>query len=391
MELDEIKSDVENVRIFCFKYYPFLAIPLAYARIVVSDDVGTCGVDDKGIVAVNPKWWMNLKIQEKRFVLMHEVLHLVLLHPQRSRGFNRVLFNVAADAKVNDSIDVLGTECPLNSVSYYDVGYATGVSAQSLRDMSVEEITRLLEKKACKVDIEVDLCDKLDGEEVQKGEFYKISPEDLENEAKSIVKRSEVFAKQAGIYPAGLERAVGEVCERKPPWHIILGMELKGGLKQDSSFAYVSRRGDDYPGPVSYHRKMVVLVDSSGSIGEETLCKFLGIVMHEARNSTVKVIAWDAEAYAPIVARSPTEVAGKVAKMMKGGGGTVIKPALEKALRTMERGNSIIILTDGHISDRNSSEVSRLCLEISRRASAAMVGYTEEKFSPPGFKSFMIW
>jgi predicted metal-dependent peptidase len=258
-------------------------------------------------------------------------------------------------------------------------------------NMSVEEITHLLEKNKCSYTVELDLCEKVDGEEIQAGEFPPNDTEHIEEEIKSVLRRAEVFAKQAGTYPAGLERAVGEVFEQKPPWPILLGLEIKRGIKEDASFAYQSRRGDSYPGPISYDRNINVLVDTSGSIDEETLKKFLGIVAYEARNATVNVIAWDAEAYEPIKARTPSEVAKVVAKKMKGGGGTVIAPALRKALATMEYGSTIIILTDGDIDDKNSKEVSDLCIRLSRKASAAVIGYTLNKFSPPGFKSFMIW
>ena len=391
MSLSEIRRDVENIRIYCSKFCPFFVIPLSYARIVVTDDVPTCAVDGRGTVAFNKNWWSKLQVPEKRFVLMHEVLHTLLLHPQRSRGFNPILFNIAADAKVNGSIEIPGTSCPINSIAYYEISGVTGVPTSTLMNMSVEEITHLLEKNKCSYTVELDLCERVDGEEVQAGEFLRNDTEHIEEEIKSVLRRAEVFAKQAGTYPAGLERAVEEVFEQKPPWPILLGLEIKRGTKEDASFAYQSRRGDNYPGPISYDRNINVLVDTSGSISEETLKKFLGIVAYEARNATVNVIAWDAEVYEPIKARTPNEVAKVVAKKMKGGGGTVIAPALRKALATMEYGSTIIILTDGDIDDKNSKEVSDLCIRLSRKASAAVVGYTLNKFSPPGFKSFMIW
>ena len=391
MDLTEIKKDVENVRIFCSKYYPFLVIPLAYARIVVSENVPTCAVDSRGTIGFNPEWWSKLTISEKRFVLMHEILHFVLMHPQRSKGFNRILFNLAADAKVNEAINAPGIAYPSNAVTYYVINQLTDVSVSSLTNMSVEEITRLLEKNKCSYVVELDLCDMVDGEEVQSGEFVAVDPDDFDEEVKNILRRAEVFAKQAGNYPADLQKAVGEVVECKPPWPIILGLELRGSFKYDATFAYPSRRGDDYPGPISYNKSVTVLIDTSGSIDEETLKKFLGIVAYEARNATVNVIAWDAEAYEPIKARSPDEVTKIVAKKMKGGGGTVIAPALRKTLNTIEFGDVVIILTDGEIFDKDYREVSVLCKAVVRKASVAIVGYTSEVFSPPGFRSFMIW
>ena len=132
-------------------------------------------------------------------------------------------------------------------------------------------------------------------------------------------------------------------------------------------------------GPIRVH-------NTSGSIDEEQLRYFLGIVKHEARNAfEVYCIPWDAEAYEVLKAHNPREVASKVARKMKGGGGTVIKPCLEKTYRLVRPGDAVIILTDGDILDKDEEEAKLWFRRLANKAGFAMIGYTTTPVEAPGF------
>ena len=156
-------------------------------------------------------------------------------------------------------------------------------------------------------------------------------------------------------------------------------------MKFDASFAYPNRRSDDLPGPINYRPTVWCLIDTSGSISEEELKYFLGIAKHEAGNASLRVIAWDAEAYEVLKADSPQQVARRVASKMKGGGGTVCKPVLEKVYRLINSGDAIIMLTDGDIFDAEKSETQEWFRRVSSKAGFAMIGYTHKPVVAPGF------
>jgi predicted metal-dependent peptidase len=400
MNVDQVRDDIRDIRIYCSRYFPFAVIPLSYLRIVATDKISTAGVDEKGTLVINPAWWSGLDREEKRFVAIHESLHVVLCHPFRKRGFNPIIYNMAADGKINHGI----SESNISDVRYLrgdeitlkDISRILSLNIEVVEKMSTEEIARELEHKAstmrsCNSPISGDLYDgALDGDVVQDGDLGARDgggqeAQDREEKWKRILERAKDFAKQAGNMPAALERIVDEVLEVKPPWHVTLRFGLRNHSKQDSSFAYPSRRGDEYPGHYGYRYTVWNLIDTSGSITEDELRVFLGIVKHEARSADVYAVPWDAEAYEILNAKNPAEVAKKIAPRMKGGGGTEIKPALDLALKMMRPGDAVIVLTDGDIHDAHSDEVQERFRKVAAKAGFALVGYTHTPITAPGF------
>ena len=402
--LENIRMDLRDIRIFCGRYFPFVVIPLSYARIVATEIIETAGVDERGTLAINPSWWSSLKVEAKRFVAIHECLHAVLCHPFRMKGFDHDTYNFVADGKVNHGITnarVSGIDYDYgNIVTLNTLATVTGLRVEDLEKMSTEEIVRVLEKYGGKGGQCGDggLGDDLipgivEGEVIQEGDRSVTEPksrEDLREAWKRLCEKAKAFAKQAGTLPAGLERIIDEVLEVRPPWQVTVRFGLRNSQKFDASFAYPNRRSDDLPGPINYRYTVWCLIDTSGSIGEDELRYFLGIVKHEARRASLRAIAWDAEAYEVLRAENPQQVARRVAPMMKGGGGTVCKPVLEKVYRFMNSGDAVIMLTDGDIFDAEKSETQEWFRKVSSKAGFAMIGYTHKPVIAPGFTTAHI-
>jgi predicted metal-dependent peptidase len=398
MDVEKIRENIRDVRVFCGRYFPFVVIPLSYIRIIATEVVPTAGVDERGVLALNSGWWSDLTVPQKRFVLVHEVLHLVLAHPLRWRGFNRLAFNLAADGKVNTGIvevGLQGVEPPSNPITLETIATATNLCIEDLRKMSTEEIARILEENLKSENLGDDASEDLlegtaNGEVVQEGSnklYVGKAKEDLKETWRRLAEKARAFAKQAGSMPNGLERLVNEIIEVKPPWHIMVRFGLKNSHKQDSSFAYPNRRSDDLPGPLGWRHTIWCLVDTSGSINEDLLKKFLGIVKHEARNASVRVIAWDAYCYDVLRAESPSQVAKRVAAKMRGGGGTIILPVLQKIYKLMKRGDAVIILTDGDIADKSRDEIQSWFAKVARKAGFAVIGYTHTPVEAKGWQN----
>ena len=430
--IEQIRQDLRDIRIFCGRYFPFVVIPLSYVPIVSVRNVLTAGVNKEGVIAINPSWWANLSVETKRYVIIHECLHLALLHPFRSQGFNHEAYNIAADGKVNHAIDsanICGIECENGKITLGALATVTGMRLDDLYKMSTEEIASLLEKKQqgrlvqaqggqngasttdndapqqenqqiqpnplinCPTDLQGDLLTHpIEGERIQSPSISAsgcrsntpLSQDALRDVWKTLCEKAVIFARQAGNVPAGLERLVDEVLEVKPPWNIALRFGLGNG-KVDSSYSRPSRRGDDYPGQYKNNYTTWCLIDTSGSIGEEELNKFLGIIKHEAKNARVLCVPWDAQAYDIIKVEKPNDVAKKVARKMKGGGGTVCQPVLEKVFSRLQAGDAVIMLTDGEIFDIDKDETKQWLRRISSRAGFAMIGYTAKPITAPGF------
>ncbi|MEM2969309.1 MAG: VWA-like domain-containing protein [Candidatus Bathyarchaeia archaeon] len=400
MDAKQFLEELRDIRVFCSRYFPFVIVPLNYVRIVSSKAVPIAAVDENNTLIINLQAWEKLSLIEKRFVIIHEMLHVCLLHALRSKGFLQIAHNIASDGKINDGIE----ESNVINIHQMNIQPITlnviadllnnRVSYEDLKKMSTEEIASILERssislklQALNVFLKSDLTGKIEPDEViQEGSFSPNADKTEKEKAwRQIANKAKDFAQNIGVYPASLSRLVDEVIEYKPPWQILTRFGSRGLRHIDPSFMVLSRRGDDYPGSLKYSSTTWCLIDTSGSISEEQLKYFLGIIKHEARNSKVYVIPWDAEAYNVLIAKRPADVAKNVAAKMKGGGGTVIKPVLKKTYKLMKRGDAVIVLTDGDIFDKEESETQRLFDIIAKKASFAMVGYTNTPVHAPGF------
>jgi len=432
--LEELRQDLQDIRIFCGRYFPFLVIPLSYMRVVaVKPDamrVPTAGVTPNNTIVICPDWWSKLSPAEKRFVGMHETMHACLQHPLRMRGFQKMAYNFSADSKVNHPLiecshsGTLSGVAPLEgAITLEALATATKLRVEDLEKMSTEEIAELLEQKGKgkgkgknseddewglprgrgggsgeKGTLNGDLLEEDtkegDGQAVQEGnkELYGgcQSREEQMERWKGLVQRAYSFAKSIGTIPAGLERAIEEILEIKPPWQTIIRFGVRAMTKVDTTWAVANRRSDDQPGSLDYHKKLWGLIDTSGSIDEEELRMFLGLIKHEARNATLMVMSWDAEVYDVLKAQNPRDVARKIAPKMKGGGGTIIRPALEKVQKLMSTGDGIIILTDGDIFDTEDAQTKSAFKQVSKKAGCAILGYTHTPVEAPGFVSTFI-
>jgi len=404
-DIDSIKSELLDIRIFCGRYFPFVVIPLSYAKIIVSNQIPTAGVNQKGHLIINPTWWNTLTIEAKRFTTIHETLHLVLCHPFRAHKHNPQLYNIAADAKVNHAIEqtnLHGIKYPTNDlITLHSLATITKLCLIDLQKMSTEEITKTMQNNnqlptnpsSSPNGFGEDLLQgNFEGEVIQEGDSIVSScgSEKLGEIWRQVCEKAKTFAKQAGTLPASFERLVDEVLEVRPPWQITLRFSLQGSTCCDSSFAYPSRRNLDLPGQISCSGTVWCLIDTSGSINQDLLRTFLGIAKHEARHASLRVVAWDAKAYEVLKAERPCEVARKIASKLKGGGGTICLPVLQRVYKLMSVNDVVILLTDGDIYDAEQKETQEWFSKVAGKASTALIGYTHQPIHVPNFQSIFI-
>ncbi|MCL1970106.1 MAG: hypothetical protein FWF66_01390 [Candidatus Bathyarchaeota archaeon] len=116
----------------------------------------------------------------------------------------------------------------------------------------------------------------------------------------------------------------------------------------------------------------------------------MGIAKHEAKNASLRVIAWDAKNYDVLRAERPSEVARKIASKLKGGGGTMCLPVLQQVYKLMGSGDAVIMLTDGDIFDTEKKETQHLFAKVASKAGFSLIGYTKTPLQVPGFNNVHI-
>jgi hypothetical protein len=183
-----------------------------------------------------------------------------------------------------------------------------------------------------------------------------------------------------GVSPGEMERILKEIYPRSPDSLIrkiiALAWQRETSLIEAPSWSKLSKKLPGVrPGYVEYAPPRVwFLVDTSGSISDYVLENFIGNVADMLRRVVgleVHVVPWDADVYGDITLRSYSDIE-KVKSHLKGGGGTVIKPALEYTLKRMAPGDIVIIASDWYIYDIDNADTIKLLRDLVNKSSMAV-------------------
>lgn len=82
------------------KIRPFYSILYQSLNRIETQDLETMGVTVDTLY-FNPEFVASLEFAELLFIHMHEILHIAMLHPSRSKDKNRVVYNIACDLIIN--------------------------------------------------------------------------------------------------------------------------------------------------------------------------------------------------------------------------------------------------------------------------------------------------
>ena len=371
-------------------------------------------------IYINPTRFSKLRNEEKAGVLAHEVMHIVLKHVARAKHVRRLFpqlsqeaVNVSADAKVNQLI-MSEFVLPEGAITPSDLATALGVDVKKVEESSFEELCELLAKKIPKqislmygleLDVFPESARNSGGEDGaqrgkrEEGDRRSSSRRDLvvlnegdaedsgvsseeEMEERVVRKYVESFmvAKTSGKVPGWAERVLNEILKSKVPWQRLLRALLTKGMgkKVKRTWSRPSRKHPLFPGKEFLKaNKVVVLVDTSCSISDKELQQFISEVYWVAKEvAEVVVIPWDATVYEEQVIKRPDDIR-KI--KVKGGGGTVIKPALELVHKKYPDSTKVI-LSDWHISDLGDRETEQLL-----RAHADSIIAVTTSATPPSY------
>lgn len=130
---------------------PLLAPMVQLARMIEDDRVPWMGIDSRARIYWNRASCSNLSVADLTGLLFHEVLHLLLRHPERGQAlqnrhpdWTRALLNLAADLEVNDLLDREGVIRP---GSRLDRMLITPRSLQLPSGWTMEEYAEWLQKE----------------------------------------------------------------------------------------------------------------------------------------------------------------------------------------------------------------------------------------------------
>lgn len=284
---------------------------------------------------VNPKMWVKLSAKHRRGVLLHECLHIILVHLIRGEGLDAHRFNISSDMAVNSYIkelpdwvvraDQFGLPNEKDAEWYYknlpvkkiNVGFGMGDGSGKPKIIDNHDLWK-------------------------EGTNNK---EVVQEIAKQIVNRAMEQAKGHGYLPAGIERMIRNLRKYTPlNWQTLLRRFISRATIPDVRFTRKRpnrRYGYIYSGRVMDRSLFIVVaVDTSGSISGEMLAKFSTELRMIANSKhRVYVIECDADV------QDEYEFRSNITKpKYKGGGGTDFRPAIKRA--TELKADCLVYLTD---------------------------------------------
>ncbi len=326
----------------------FFGALMLFASIKETKKYDTACTDGKDIY-FNMNFLKSLNSSEQNALMLHEVLHMALLHVTRRQNRDPKIWNIAADIVVNDLI-LRNTSFRLPKGAIIDKTY---------RDKSVEFVYESLLKnnkyKKHKSYIQ-DLKDsgtndnssQADGMEIES--YWKDKIQVIKNS--DMVNNSDKFGSNTtGGLPDGMDREVENILEPEVNWRHALwkyvGRTPADFDDLDRRFLY---RGLYLEGLMTEALEVSVCVDTSGSVSRDLIDQFVAEIngiLKSYPHVKCDFFFCDCELSGPFKISSPEEI-----PVLKGGGGTSFVPFfkyLEKNNENHMGSHKVsIYLTDGY-------------------------------------------
>ena len=323
---------------------PFFAVILMDLLTIEENDAVPTAATNGHKLFVNPKWFNPLDIEERVFVLAHEVSHVIFEHVPRmkmymDRGvgpdlkeFSGNRWNQATDYIINDWLAKSNVgRMPMGGLHHPNYG------ADDLAD-----------------DVYIKVPDDPKADDHLPPDPN--APPPAKSQVQRAVKSAANVAKQQGNCPAGMERLVNDICEPQVDWKEAVKLALHRTAGKDAStWARPNRRRLAvaphvyWPGTESYQVGTIAMfVDTSGSVSDQEMSHFFGemhAILTELRPQRALIGSCDTECHGP---EELQDVGELLEYKPQGGGGTHMPAIFDKLEEESERPDACIILTDGY-------------------------------------------
>lgn len=253
----------------------FFGALMLFASIKTSNKVDTAATDGKDIF-FNENFLNKLTSSEQNALMLHEVLHMALLHVQRRQSRDPHIWNIAADIVVNDLI-IRNTKFKLPKDAIIDQQYS---------DKSVEFIYECLLKnnKYKKYPLKIsDIANQSKEDQSNQQSLSQQELQDIESYWKDkiqVLKSSNLSTEGSsgqGSLPAGMSIEIDVVLDPEVDWRHALWKYVG---KTPADFDDLDRRflykGLYLEGLLTEALEVSVCIDTSGSISKKLLDQFLG-------------------------------------------------------------------------------------------------------------------
>ncbi len=295
----------------------------------------------------NKQWYESISNEQAIGVIIHELLHIILLHPYRREGRDKLLWTIACDMAVNEHI--ASALLPEGSIKVS--GIAKEIREKIPGFKSAEFYYEVISKDESQFsfferpeDIKVVLKSGLEltANRQMEDESSEINKSALKSMMSELIEQAQF----EGEIPGEVNSLIADIYKASDiNWRNVLRRFLTGRGKviKKKSFKRESKRFENLPGNKrTMGLNALIALDSSGSISEKQLAQFYAelLKIKKITGATLSVTQFDTTCTAPV----PIERYVKEKKRIKNGG-TDYRPVFELA-DTMGM-TLLIVFTDG--------------------------------------------
>lgn len=367
---EKLAEVLKKLRCYFFAEHPFWGTILSCMKFVVSSEFPVAATDCHSRIVINPAC-VEFNKEDLKFVVLHELLHTIFLHSQRRGRRDYRLWNVACDYAVNSVlIDEMGMNTSLEKL--YDPRFKKK-SAEEIYEILKDEIQSQSGDKTNPSGVEVSDSDgeknTCVGGSSDREKQGKLFPDDLipsnnpreesEKTKDLIVQAHTVYEKMKhkfrGDLPSSVVKVIKKIIEPRIPFERLLARYVSEFVtgKGEYSYSPVNKKAAflfDIVLPSinkEESQKVVVAVDTSGSISESELSLFAGAIKKlSTLTQELTVITCDCKIQQVV---RTSEIESFLKKLdFKGRGGTSHIPVFEYIDKNIRNPDVVVCLTDGY-------------------------------------------
>lgn len=344
--------------------------------IIIYDDNGNPQYGDDGNILMEMEPRPALTDQELESVLIHEIMHLIRFHHERALE-DHYIFNISADMLINNdllSIRVGPRSMKLPDGGVYlsmarDEGYDGVEVTEPLynwlldkREEYSQQYSDLMQQGQGQGQGQdggnqsgqggaagTDLFDTIYGSKIDEHEIMNESDEMAKQAIEDAIENAKVRS-WGNMSGNGLESLKELIKPAKLPWKVLLRRFLSAfvydhGHHIEDTWSRRNRRGYPLPGTRRLNNKIVVAVDTSGSIRSEELNAFFAEIEKIVKDAGQLIMV---QCDTSIVDVKQTYKRGDYKRInIKGRGGTAVQPVFDWMKENGYQRYPVVYFTDG--------------------------------------------
>lgn len=302
---------------------------------------------------------MQLKSEDIEFILAHEAMHILTGSLLRMGDRDLELWNMACDFEVNYLLSDMGFTLP-TGVLYLEEFHKNYYYAEKIYEILLSKAQG--NAKGGKNKLVTYLPEEYQGRQLDQHNYprgeeekaqAKINTQNALSTA-SQIERSMEAIQGIGTLPASIRRIIDKLLTPRITWKDYM-CDVTTTIARNN---YSYRRCNPYyrmqniyiPTLRSTEVKVIVIVDTSGSIDEETMRIFITELIPLIQMFDVTFISCDADVYVDDIVENVIGI-DDILHHIKGGGGTKFVPAFKWIAENIMDACAVILMTDGYNAD----------------------------------------